>query len=322
MKLLTARSGSSTRACVMVGDLAYDIQELLELQSPVRDIQALFELGQAAVQRLRDIVASPDQTGTVTGIAISDLQFAAPVIQPPTIRDFMVYEGHASMGGQWKLQEAFYRLPPFYFSNPLCLYAHNETVPYPSATRKFDFELEIAAVICREGRNVPAAEAENYIGGFAIFNDWSSRDLQRDEMQLNLGPAKGKDSATSVGPWVVTLDELSSHWKDGQLDAHCTLQVNGTQWVDGNAGGMLHDWAAMIERASRDSRIVPGDLICSGTIAGGSIPEAIRLGYPARYLLPGDHIEIEVEGLGKLATTIGQKQQLPDDYRFLPPRKS
>ena len=141
-------------------------------------------------------------------IPSSKAQLLSPVLRPPTIRDFSVYEGHATMGGAWKLPEAWYRLPAFYFSNPLCVCGPDAAIPYPSATQKFDYEVELAAVIGREGRNVSAADALDYIAGFTIFLDWSARDLQRDEMQLHLGPAKGKDAANSLGPWIVTCDEL------------------------------------------------------------------------------------------------------------------
>ena len=173
----------------------------------------------------------------------------------------MVYEGHASAGGTRQLSDAWYRLPIFYFSNPLCIFGPEDAVPYPSASEQLDYELELAAVIGREASNVAEADAFSYIAGFTIFNDWSCRDLQRDEMEARLGPAKGKDSASSLGPWIVTTDELASFIRDGRLHVRCTLKVNGVQWMDNNAGIMYHTWGAMIERASRDSRVVPGDIL-------------------------------------------------------------
>jgi fumarylacetoacetate (FAA) hydrolase len=136
-------------------------------------------------------------------------------------------------------------------------------------------------VIGREGTNVRAADAFSHIAGFTIFNDWSCRDLQRDEMEARLGPAKGKDAATSLGPWMVTTDELDSRINDGRLNVRCTLKVNGEQWMENDASLMYHSWGDMVERASRDSRIVPGDVLGSGTVTGGSIGEAIRNGMPA-----------------------------------------
>jgi fumarylacetoacetate (FAA) hydrolase len=210
-------------------------------------------------------------------------------------------------------------LPIFYFSNPLCIFGPEDTVPYPSASEQLDYELELAAIIGRDAGNVTEADAFSYIAGFSIFNDWSCRDLQRDEMEARLGPAKGKDAASSLGPWIVTTDELAPFLRDGRLHVRCTLKVNGVQWMENNAGIMVHSWGAMIERASRDSRVVPGDVLGSGTVTGGSIGEAIRSGYPARYLEPGDVVEIEVEGIGVLRNTIGSKASLDQNYRFKAP---
>ncbi|HXV80915.1 MAG TPA: fumarylacetoacetate hydrolase family protein, partial [Candidatus Binatia bacterium] len=162
--------------------------------------------------------------------------------------------------------------------------------------------------------------AFSYIAGFTIFNDWSCRDLQRDEMEARLGPAKGKDSASSLGPWIVTKDELASFIRDGRLHVRCTLKVNGVLWMENNAGIMHHSWGSMIERASRDSRLVPGDVLGGGTVTGGSIGEAIRNGFPARYLEPGDVVEIEVEGIGILRNTIAPKANRDPNYRFKAPR--
>ena len=248
------------------------------------------------------------------------VRLRAPILQPPTVRDFMVYEGHASAGGTRQLSDAWYRLPIFYFSNPLCIFGPEDAIPYPSASEQLDYELELAAVIGREASNVAEADAFSYIAGFTIFNDWSCRDLQRDEMEARLGPAKGKDSASSLGPWIVTTDELASFIRDGRLHVRCTLKVNGVQWMENNAGIMYHTWGAMIERASRDSRVVPGDVLGGGTVTGGSIGEAIRNGFPARYLEPGDVVEIEVEGIGVLRNTIAPKVNSNPSYRFNAPR--
>jgi fumarylacetoacetate (FAA) hydrolase len=231
----------------------------------------------------------------------------------------MTYEGHASAGGTRQLSDTWYRLPVFYFSNPLCIFGPEDAVPYPSASEQLDYELELAAVIGREASNVAEADAFSYIAGFTIFNDWSCRDLQRDEMEARLGPAKGKDSASSLGPCIVTTDELAPFIRDNRLHVLCTLKVNGVEWMHNNAGIMYHSWGAMIERASRDSRMVPGDVLGGGTVTGGSIGEAIRNGFSARYLEPGDVVEIEVEGIGVLRNTIAPKMNPNPNYRFKAP---
>lgn len=315
MKIVCYDTGAGPRCGVLRGDELLDAARLLSHPGGLRDAQALLATGPDALDRLQRALHAG------AGQPVTGAQLLSPVLRPPTIRDYSVYEGHASMGGQWQLPEAWYRLPTFYFSNPLCVYGTGATIPFPSATRKFDLEVELAVVIGKEGRNVRPEDAMEHVAGFMIFVDWSSRDLQRDEMQLHLGPTKGKDSANSFGPWLVTRDEVSHQFRDGQLHARATMSVNGQAWLSGTTGGMRHDWPALIERASRDSRIVPGDVIGSGCVAGASVPEAVRLGRPARYLEPGDRIEVTLEGLGTLVTTLGAPELDRAGYRFLPPSK-
>jgi fumarylacetoacetate (FAA) hydrolase len=314
MKLCTYDDGNGPRAGVIVDGRVLDAATLLGSQTPLRDVQALLETGVDVLPRLRAATERSSQ-----GAALSSVKLRAPVLQPPTVRDFMVYEGHATAGGTRKQADAWYRMPVFYFSNTLRIFGPDEEVPYPSATERLDYELELGIVVGKEGSNVREKDWLDYVAGFTIFNDWSCRDLQFDEMEVRLGPAKGKDSATSLGPVVVTADELASKISDGKLSGRCTLKVNGEQWMENDAGIMHHTWGSMIERASRDSRIVPGDVIGSGTVTGGSIGEAIRNGLPARYLQPGDVIEIEVEGIGVLRNTIGAPVDPDPSYRYRAP---
>ena len=317
MKLLTYDAANGPRAGVVVDGQVLDIATLLKEQNGLRDIRALLELPNDPLTRLKSALSS---ARTAQGVSLAGVRLRAPILQPPTVRDFMVYEGHANAGGTRQLSDTWYRLPIFYFSNPLCIFGPEDAVPYPSASEQLDYELELAAIIGREASNVAEADAFSYIAGFTIFNDWSCRDLQRDEMEARLGPAKGKDSASSLGPWIVTTDELAPFIRDRRLHVRCTLKVNGVKWMENNAGIMYHSWGAMIERASRDSRMVPGDVLGSGTVTGGSIGEAIRNGFPARYLEPGDVVEIEVEGIGVLRNTIAPKVNPDSNYRFKAPR--
>src|SRR5215470_16996689 len=316
MKLLTYDAADGPRAGVVVDEQVLDVATLLRERDGLRDVRALLELPNDPLTRLKSALSS---ASSAQGLPLAKVRLRAPILQPPTVRDFMVYEGHASAGGTRQLSNAWYRLPIFYFSNPLCIFGPEDAVPYPSASEQLDYELELAAVIGREASNVAEADALSYIAGFTIFNDWSCRDLQRDEMEARLGPAKGKDSASSLGPWIVTTDELASFIREGRLHVRCTLKVNGVQWMDNNGGLMYHSWGAMIERASRDSRLVPGDVLGGGTVTGGSIGEAIRNGFPARYLEPGDVVEIEVEGIGVLRNTIAPKTNPDSSYRFKAP---
>jgi fumarylacetoacetate (FAA) hydrolase len=316
MKLISYDTANGTRAGVVVDGRVLDVTKLLEERDGVRDVRALLELPNDPLRRLKSALGSAQ---AAQGIPQGKVRLRAPILQPPTVRDFMTYEGHASAGGTRQLSDTWYRLPVFYFSNPLCIFGPEDAVPYPSASEQLDYELELAAVIGREASNVAEADAFSYIAGFTIFNDWSCRDLQRDEMEARLGPAKGKDSASSLGPCIVTTDELAPFIRDNRLHVLCTLKVNGVEWMHNNAGIMYHSWGAMIERASRDSRMVSGDVLGGGTVTGGSIGEAIRNGFSARYLEPGDVVEIEVEGIGVLRNTIAPKMNPNPNYRFKAP---
>ncbi|MEC8858098.1 MAG: fumarylacetoacetate hydrolase family protein, partial [Chloroflexota bacterium] len=301
---------------VLRDDQVVDVSDLAGISGdPLRDVRALLEQGNSPLNRVRDALA---RNTSASSTPVADVQLRAPILQPPTVRDFIVYEEHASSQGTREPNEVWYRMPVFYFSNPLCIYGTDSQIPFPSASSQFDYELEIGCVIGKEGRDVAAADAMNYIAGFTLFNDWSARDLQVDEMAFGLGPAKGKDTASSIGPWLVTTDEMAPYLKDGRLDLRCEVRVNGRQWLkDGAAIDAYFSFADMVERASKDSRIVPGDVIGSGTVGGGSIREAIRKGYPgARFLEPGDVVEHEVEAIGVLRGTIGPKPELDPAYRF------
>lgn len=318
MKLLTYDTGAGPRCGVLRGgDAVVDVAALIGAPQPLPDVRALLELDANAVSRVGDALASG--VGA-PAIALADVRLRAPVLQPPTVRDYIVYEEHATSQGTRQIDPVWYRMPVFYFSNPLVIYGPDDAVPYPAASDQLDYELEIGCVIGRAGRNVAPADAFQYIAGFCIFNDWSARDLQFDEMTFGLGPAKGKDSASSIGPWVVTTDELLPHIKDGRLDLKCHARVNGDDWLrDSAAANAYYGWGEIIARAAQDSRIAAGDIIGSGTVGGGSVREAIRKGYaPARWLQPGDRVELEVEGIGILANTLAPKEGVNPDYPYLP----
>jgi 2-keto-4-pentenoate hydratase/2-oxohepta-3-ene-1,7-dioic acid hydratase in catechol pathway len=317
MQLVTYDVGTGPRAGVLVGDHVVDASALLGTSHTLRDVQALLELAGQPLERLREAL----ERVPAPRVPLPDLRLRAPVLRPPTVRDFMAFEGHASFYAN-KVAEAWYRLPIFYFSNPLRIFGPDDEVPYPSASDRLDYELELGCVIGREGSNVRAADGLEYVAGFVIFNDWSCRDLQFDEMECRLGPAKGKDSATSLGPCLVTTDELRPLLRDGRLHVRCTLRVNGEQWMDGDGGKMHYTWGDFIERASRDSRIVPGDVFGSGTVSGGTVGEAIGGGYEARYLEPGDVVELEVEGIGVLRNRIGASVDPNPAYRFRAPQRT
>src|SRR5580765_3351492 len=221
---------------------------------------------------------------------LDEVDLRPPVLRPPSVRDFYAFEAHVRTARERRgstVPPEWYEQPVFYFSNPHEIYGPEEVIPYPSGTQELDYELEIAAVIGAEGE----------IGGFTIMNDWSARDLQRAEMRVGLGPAKGKDFATSLGPVVVTPDEL------GDLRLEMLARVNGEERSRGNMGDMHHSWDAIVAHAARNTRLRAGDVLGSGTVGTGCILEH----GDGRWLQPGDVVELEIDGLGVLRNRVGPK---------------
>jgi len=237
-----------------------------------------------------------------------DLVFGPPILRPPTFRDFYAFERHVRTmwerrGGE--VPEAWYRLPIFYFSNVSEIRGPDDPVWAPVTSAELDYELEVAALIDTPVVDLPAERGAEAIGGFTILNDWSARDLQRDETVVRLGPAKGKDFASTIGPWLVTPDELMSAQQPGATgpDLAMTAEVNGVETSRGSWATAQFSFGQMIQRASADVRLRPGDLIGSGTVGGGSLLE-VREGTLGRYLQPGDEVVLRVERLGALRTPI------------------
>ncbi|MDE3077699.1 MAG: fumarylacetoacetate hydrolase family protein [Chloroflexota bacterium] len=228
MKLVTYEAGGATGAGVIAGGRILDATAALGSPITLRDVQAVLELDGSPLERLREAAAKPESWPSV---ALEAVRLRSPILRPPTVRDYMVFGEHASAQGSREPAEAWFRLPIFYFSNTLRIFGPDEEVPYPTASASLDYELELGCVIGREGSDVKEGDAMSHVAGFTIFNDWSCRDLQFDEMQVRLGPAKGKDSATSLGPWIVTADELAPYLRGGRLNVGCTIRVNGDTWL-------------------------------------------------------------------------------------------
>lgn len=231
----------------------------------------------------------------------------------PTIRsfrDFYAFEAHvrnARYNRGLAMVPEWYDMPVFYFSNTASLTGPGTPIQKPADTQALDYELEWAVVIGREGRDIPVEAADDYIYGFTILNDWSARDLQREEMKVGLGPAKGKDFATSIGPELVSPDELAaqrieSEGRGSHYNLEMTARVNGVEYSRGNAKTMHWTFAEMIARASKNTVLLPGDLIGSGTVGTGCITEFPSGTYP--WLQAGDVVELEVEALGVLKNEI------------------
>jgi fumarylacetoacetate (FAA) hydrolase len=242
---------------------------------------------QLAAQTLQAFFTGGGQARRHAEYAIADVDLRAPVLHPPSIRDFYAFEQHVKAARALRHQEVpreWYELPVFYFSNPAAIYGPEDEVPYPVGTRALDYELEVAAIVGAEGE----------IGGFTVMNDWSARDLQAKEMKVGLGPAKGKDFATSLGPIVVTPDEF-----DG-TSGTMVARVNGEERSRGKLADMYHSWPAIVAHATLNTRLRPGDVLGSGTVGTGCILEH----GDGRWLQPGDVVELEVEGIGILRNRV------------------
>jgi fumarylacetoacetate (FAA) hydrolase len=243
---------------------------------------------QLAAQTLQSYFTGGAQAREHAEYPLVDVLLRAPVLRPPAVRDFYAFEQHVKTARALRgldVAPEWYEQPVFYFSNPAAIFGPEDEVPYPEGTEELDYELEVAAIIGAEGA----------IGGFTVMNVWSARDLQRLEMKVGLGPAKGKDFATSLGPVLVTPDELDG--SSGRMVA----RVNGEERSRGELGDMHFSWERIVSHAARNTRLLPGDVLGSGTVGTGCILELAD----GRWLQPGDVVELEVEGIGVLRNTVG-----------------
>lgn len=232
--------------------------------------------------------------------------FLAPVPRPPTFRDFYAFEQHVKTARARRGLEmvpAWYELPVFYFSNPNAFVGDNGEVYAPAGSAELDYELELGVVIGRGGRDIAPEAAWAHVAGFTILNDFSARDLQRKEVTVGLGPAKGKDFASAAGPWLVTRDEVADRIAGESLQLEMTARVNGRELSRGNVRSLYHSIPRLIAQASRDADLLPGDLIGTGTVGTGCILE-LGAENTGGWLKPGDVVELEIERLGVLRTRI------------------
>ncbi len=242
---------------------------------------------QLAAQTLQAFFAGGGKARHHAEFRLDDVKLLAPVLQPPSVRDFYAFEQHVKTARAARgldVPPEWYEIPVFYFSNPAAIYGPDDVIPYPEGTEELDYELEVAAIVGADGQ----------IGGFTVMNDWSARDLQRREMRVGLGPSKGKDFATSLGPVVVTADELG--------DA-MVARVNGEERSRGRLSDMRFSWDELVAHAARNTVLRPGDVLGSGTVGTGCILEH----GDGRWLQPGDVVELEVEGIGVLGNVVGPR---------------
>jgi 2-keto-4-pentenoate hydratase/2-oxohepta-3-ene-1,7-dioic acid hydratase in catechol pathway len=246
-----------------------------------------FEAAREAISFAGETDASVGPDGAQLRYGQNEVELLGPLPRPNSIRDFMVIEEHVRNSLD-EPPEAWYEMPVYYKGNPDTVVRPGTDVEWPPYTDKLDYELEIAAIVGKRGRDIPAEQADEYIAGYTIFNDFSARDIQLREMSAQLGPAKGKDFANGLGPVLATPDEVDIE------NLPVSARINGETWSDGSLGEMYHSFGDIVEHVSQSEPILPGDVLGSGTVGKGCGLELDR------WLEPGDEIELEAEGIGTL----------------------
>src|ERR1700722_11568835 len=330
MKLVSYLKDEHEQLAVLVDGLLYDV-DLIHPDIPntmnmfLNYWDELFPLVQAG-----DLAIQEGHLNSKKAVSIENVQVLAPVPFPASCRDGYAFRQHveaARRNRKVPMIPEFDQYPVFYFTNHHSIQGPGDIRCMPDHFSRLDFELEVAIVIARQGRNIRAAEADSYIAGLMIMNDLSARTLQLEEMLLNLGPAKGKDFATTTGPWLVTLEELKVHETECKKDhvgkswdLKMTAFVNGKPVSEGNLSDMEWTFAELIERASYGVELYAGDIIGSGTVGTGCFLELNGTGklndpgYAEQWLRSGDIVELKIEGLGTLQNEILAE---PGNYSIL-----
>jgi len=334
MKLVSYLKDGHDQLAFLVDNLLFDADLLHpELPSSMNMFLNYWEENMPIATAVNNAILD-GRIGKDKGVALEDVQLLSPVPFPTSCRDAYAFRQHVASARRNRnapMIPEFDQYPIFYFTNHHSVQGPGDIACMPDHFEKLDFELEAAIVICKQGRNIPAAEADAYIGGLMIMNDMSARKLQMEEMLLNLGPAKGKDFATALGPCLVTLDELEQFeipakenhtGKSWNLKMKCF--VNGVQVSEGNVGDMDWTFAEIIERCSYGVTLYAGDVIGSGTVGTGCLLELNGTGklndpdYTEQWLKEGDAVEMEIDGLGKLSNTIVKEES---DFSILALKK-
>lgn len=316
MKLISYKTENAERLGIYVKGHIYDLHSCdKNIPGNMRD----FLLGEMPMMKRARSVHDRIMNGAVFKEEIF-YELIAPVPYPTSCRDAYAFRQHVETSRRNRkvpMIPEFDQFPVFYFTNHNAIQGPGEVYCMPDHFDKLDFELEVAAVIGRKGRNIKAAEADGYIAGFTIMNDLSARTLQAEEMKLNLGPAKGKDFATVIGPWLVTPDELEQfltpvkeRHTGNAYDMQMTCKINGIEVSSGNLKDMNWTFAEIIERCAYGADILPGDIIGSGTVGTGCFLELNGTGllsdpnYKTQWLQPNDIVDMQVTGLGVLTSVI------------------
>jgi 2-keto-4-pentenoate hydratase/2-oxohepta-3-ene-1,7-dioic acid hydratase in catechol pathway len=275
----------------------------------LRDVPSLLDLlGDGFEDRMAD-AAERALRDPFEVVAEAHAQFRAPIPSPPSIRDFMAFEEHVQTSSQalgQVVNPVWYELPLFYFTNPAAVRGPYDDIPVAPGSQRFDYELEIAAVVGRGGSDLDPAKAADHIAGYMVLCDWSARDLQEHEMRGLLGPAKGKDTATSFSRYLVTPDELEPHREGNAYALKMTAEVNGKAYSQGTFSTIYWSFGQLLAYASRGTALRPGDIIGSGTVGTGCILELSRVhgedAYP--WLQPGDNVRLEIQQVGVIESKL------------------
>jgi 2-keto-4-pentenoate hydratase/2-oxohepta-3-ene-1,7-dioic acid hydratase in catechol pathway/glyoxylase-like metal-dependent hydrolase (beta-lactamase superfamily II) len=300
MRWVTFRDGDGERTGVVSGDEIHALR-------PGVSLLELIGYGAAGLKEVGE-----DALRSAPTVRLDQVSLAAPIPRPPSIRDSLCFLDHmrncqAAMGGGRVLKDTWYRIPAFYFACPSTVLGPYDDAPMAPGSAWQDFELEIAAVIGTAGKDLSVAEAEQAIIGYMIFNDWSARDLQQLEGQLAIGQAKGKDSGVTLGPYLVTADELEPFRRDGKLSLEVTALVNDTAIGAGSTAAMDWSFAEVIAYASRGVMLRPGDVFGSGTVPTCTLIEHLDATAPESFrgwLHDGDVVTLKVQGLGETRQTV------------------
>ena len=333
MKLVTYLNNNSPKLGIIVNDLIFDVNA--QNNALPNNMLTLLNQEERGMDALRELERSIREGKIVeNGNAYSQAHLLAPVPQPTRCRDGYAFRQHVAAARRNRgvpMIPEFDSYPIMYFTNHNAVQGPGEVLCMPDHFQKLDFELEVAAIIGKKGRNISAEKADAYIAGYTIMNDMSARTLQMEEMLLNLGPAKGKDFSTVIGPYMITPDELESYKVSAKtehvgnnynLDMKCW--VNGIEVSSGNVADMDWTFAEIIERCAYGVDVFPGDVIGSGTVGTGCFLELNGTGllndknYKVQWLQPNDIVEMEITGLGKLSNTI---KAVDSDFSILSKKK-
>jgi fumarylacetoacetate (FAA) hydrolase len=320
MKLVSYIKEGHEQLGVLVNDKVYDMDVLHPDLPTTMNMFLTYWEDTIPVALAGELMLKEGTRTSNRGMPLNELGLLSPVPFPPSCRDGYAFRQHVAAARRNRKVEMipeFDQYPTFYFTNHHGIQGPGDIKCMPDHFDKLDFELEASLVICKQGRNIRAADADEYIGGLMIMNDMSARTLQMEEMKLNLGPAKGKDFSTVLGPWLVTLNELKDYevpprenhtGKNWNLSMKCW--VNDKLVSEGNLSDMHWTFAELIERASYGVDLYPGDVIGSGTVGTGCFLELNGTGklndpdYREQWLQPNDVVEMEIAGLGRLKNTI------------------